>query len=286
VGVNRVYLMTLGLTIGLVAAFSATFVDVYRAWARDTYAGHVLFVPVFSAVMLWAHRDALRRAVAPGDKRGFLMLAAGAALLVTGRAFNMLTVQTFALAIAVAGGTLVLAGRTVTGRAGVPIAFLVLMAPPPRGFIDVVTVYLQSFAAAFAVGVLRLLDVPVLRAGVMLELPNARLEVAEICNGLRFLFALLVMTVAFAHITQRSAARKFILVASAVPIAILANAARVTVIAAGAYWVGPEIAGGAVHHMIGKIVWVLTLGPLALVAWALSGVSRPHTYRGPTTLGA
>lgn len=283
---KRVYLLSLGLAIGLVAAFSATFVDVYRASAMDTYAGHVLFVPVFAVVMVWAHRHALRHAVAPGDPRGFVVLAIGLALLATGRVFDVLLVQTLALAVTVAGGTLVLAGRTVTRLAGVPIAFLVLMAPPPRGFIDIVTVYLQSFAATFAVGVLRLLDVPVLRAGVVLELPNTRLEVAEICNGLRFLFALLVMTMAFAHITQRGAARKFILVASAVPIAILANASRVTVIAVGAYWVGPEIAAGAVHHMIGKIVWVLTLGPLALVAWALSGVSRPHTYRGPTTLGA
>jgi exosortase len=241
---------------------------------------------VFAAVMLWSDRAALRRAVTPGDNRGFLLLAVAVALLLIGRALGVLGIQTVALALAIAGGAVAVTGRAVAGRAAVPIAFLVLMAPPPRGLIDIVTVYLQNFAAGFAVGVLRLLDVPVLRAGVMLELPNARLEVAEICNGLRFLFALLVMTVAFAHITQRSATRKLILVASAVPIAILANASRVAVIALGAYWVGPEVAGGVVHHMIGKVVWVLTLGPLALVAWALSGISRPHTYRRPTTLGA
>ena len=84
---------------------------------------------------------------------------------------------------------------------------------------------------------------------------------AEVCNGLRFLTAILVLTIAFAHITQRSLGRKLVLVASAVPVAIVANAVRVTAIALAVHYWGPEAASGWIHHAIGKGVWALTLLP-------------------------
>ena len=276
------YLTVLGMVIVLTAAFSATVLDLYRASVVDTYAGHVVFVPLFAAVMLWADRVALRNAVAPGDYRGLVVMAAALGLLALGRWHGSLVLQSLALAAAVAGACLVAGGRRLVTRAAFPIAFLALMAPPPRAVIEVITLHLQNFAAGFAVAVLRLIDVPVFRAGVMLELPNARLEVAEICNGLRFLLALVVMTSAFAQITQPSAVHKLILVAAAVPIAVFANATRVAIIALGAHWFGAEMATGPVHHAIGKAVWVLTLAPLALLTWWLPRWQIGAGYRRRT----
>ena len=54
-----------------------------------------------------------------------------------------------------------------------------------------------------------------------------------------------------------------LLVGSAVPIAILANAARVAAIAVAVQYAGPQAASGAIHHAIGKVTWALTLVPLA-----------------------
>jgi exosortase len=136
------------------------------------------------------------------------------------------------------------------------------MAPLPRPVVDAVTLEVQLFAAGFSVGVLRLLDLPVYQTGVVIELPTMTLKVAEACNGLRFLMALLVLTAAFAQITQRTVGRKAALIAAAIPVAVLANAIRVAAIVVGVHYVGPDAANGTIHNWIGKGVWGLTLIPL------------------------
>jgi exosortase len=154
-----------------------------------------------------------------------------------------------------------------------------MMAPLPRPVVDALTLNLQLFAAGFAAATLRLLDIPVHQTGVTIELPALTLQVAEVCNGLRFLLALLVLTAAFAQVTQRTVFRKVALVASAVPIAVLANATRVAAIALGVHFVGPEAASGAIHNWIGKGVWGLTLIPLIVLGLVLARGGAPKVPR-------
>ena len=54
--------------------------------------------------------------------------------------------------------------------------------------------------------VLALVGVPHYQYGITLDLPQIRLAVAEGCNGLRFLMALVTLTAAFAQATLRSTA--------------------------------------------------------------------------------
>jgi exosortase len=183
-----------------------------------------------------------------------------------------------AVAVAVAGAVLWLFGARCLRAAAFPVAFLVMMAPLPRPVIAAVTLQLQTFAAGFAASALRLVGIPVYQAGVYLELPAMTLQVAEVCNGLRFLLALIVLTAAFAEVMLPSRQRKVVLVASAVPIAILANAVRVAAIAMAVQYIGPEAASGTIHNMIGKGVWAITLIPLiALGFW----LSRTAPRRAP-----
>jgi len=78
-----------------------------------------------------------------------------------------------------------------------------------------------------------------------------------------------VLTIAFAQLSQRSLPRKLILVASAIPIAILANAIRVATIALAVYYIGLSSAQGFIHNSIAKGVWALTLIPLVLLGLLL-----------------
>jgi exosortase len=238
-------------------------------WWTDSYAGHAPFVPLFSALLLWSDRRELRKLVGPPAPAGGAVLFGGLGLLVLGHLSEAVLVQGLAVVAIIAGAVLWILGSRWLRAASFPITFLVAMVPLPRAAVDLVTQRLQLLAASFATTVLQVFSVPVYRHGVFLELPEIQLEVAELCNGLRFLLALLILTAAFAQVTQRSAPRKIILVAVAVPIAILANATRVATLALGAHYIGPEVVHGAVHHTIGKVVWLLTLVPLAGVALVL-----------------
>jgi exosortase len=193
----------------------------------------------------------------------------GLGVLVLGRWGESLLVQGVSLVITVAGLILWGFGVRCLREAAFPVAFLLLMAPLPRAMVDTLTLDLQLFAAGFAGAALEQLGVPFYLNDTTIALSTITLNVAEVCNGLRFLLALLTITIAFAQLTQRSLARKVLLVASAVPIAILANAVRVATIAAGVYYIGPQVASGLIHHLIAKGVWGLTAVPLVTLALVL-----------------
>jgi exosortase len=266
----------LGLALVLLALWAPTLGRMITAWQVDTYAGHGMFVPLLSALVAWIERDRLRAAVGSGHPAGLILVAAGIAALGLGHLQRSLLLEGFSLVAAVAGLVAWRFGWACLRAAAFPVFLLLTMVPLPRGVVAAVTLQLQLFAAAFAAGALRLLGIPVYQAGIGIELPALTLQVAEVCNGLRFLMALLVLTAVFAQVTQRTLARKIVLTAAAIPVAILANATRVAVIGLGVQLVGPEAASGTIHHAIGKGVWALTLTPLLILGLLLARVPAPR----------
>ena len=255
--------------MGLVGIYAPVLTEMARIWWTHPYAGHGMFVPLFSAFLLWVDRDRLRAVTGQRDPTGMLVILLGLGVLWLGGWAESLLVQGLSVVVAVAGVVLWGFGARCLRRAAFPVGFLLFMVPLPQLVVDAVTLDLQLFAAGFAGGALGLLDIPFYQTGVFIELPTITLDVAEVCNGLRFLMALLVLTLAFAQVSQRSLPRKLVLVASAIPIAILANAVRVATIAAAVHYIGPQVARGVIHHSIGKAVWALTLIPLVALGLIL-----------------
>ena len=267
--------LPLGAVVALTALYAPTVAQMIQLWRTDTYAGHGMFVPLFSAVIAWTERERLRKAVAPGRPVGAVIVLVGVGLLALGSLADSMLLQGASVAVTIAGLVAWTFGLRCLRAAAFPIAFLLLMTPLPRPVVAAVTLQVQLFAAAFAVAVLRVLDLPVYQTGVTIELPSMTLQVAEACNGLRFLMALLVLTAAFAQITQRTVAAKTALIVSAIPIAIVANAMRVAAVVLGVQYVGPEAASGTIHNWIGKGMWGLTLLPLIGLGFLLARRSAP-----------
>ena len=251
----------------LAIVYGPTLYDlVYEGWT-NTYAGHVLFVPAFAALFAWANRDRLRAVATKGSPAGLAVVVAALVLLALGRWSSSLVLQTLSIVMAVAGLVLWWAGWRLLLAARASVGFLIFMIPLPLAVVDSVTLSLQRFVAWSSAAMLDLLGVPVHHEGVFLTLPQMTLEVAEVCNGLRFLMTLLVLTIAFGQVSQRTIGRKVLLAVVAVPVAILANAVRVAGIAFAAFHVGPEAASGFYHLLVGKVVWGVTI--VVLVAFGL-----------------
>lgn len=269
--------------VTLLGLYAPTLAAMARVWWTDQYGAHGLFVPAFSLLLLWIDRDRLRAEAGRGSAVGISIILLGLGVLASGRWMGSLFVQGLSVPVAMAGVVLWSFGARCLRAAAFPVGFLAAMAPLPRVLVATVTLDLQRFAAGFAAAVARLVGIPVYLEDVWIVLPTITLQVAEICNGLRFLLALLVLTAAFAQVSQRSVPRKIALVLAAVPIAILANATRVAALAVGAYYVGPQVASGFIHHSIGKAVWLLTLIPLLALGLLLRRGGAAHAKRSPTS---
>ena len=105
---------------------------------------------------------------------------------------------------------------------------------------------------------------PVLREGNVLQLPTTTLEVVEACSGIRSLVSLITVAIVLGYFAERRLAPRIVIALAAVPIAILANAARVAGTGLASHWIGPWAARGFFHSFSGWLMFVAAF--LALVA--------------------
>jgi exosortase len=176
-----------------------------------------------------------------------------------------------AFPVTLIGLVILLLGLPIFRILAFPLCFLFLMVPLPQSLVNVIAFPLQLFAADLAVQILHLLDMPVLREGNIIHLPNTQLFVAEACSGLRSLMALGTLGVVFAYFFRKTWGERLVLVASTLPIAVLVNSFRVVLTAALTYRYGEGMAEGVIHQTEGFFTFGLAFGLLLvearLLAW-------------------
>jgi exosortase len=112
-----------------------------------------------------------------------------------------------------------------------------------------------------AEAVLALFSIPVLRDGNVLELASQKLDVAEACSGIRSLLSLSFLALIYAYFFDSKVWMRWALLVATIPIAIAANAARVSITGLIAEY-RPELAQGFFHLLEG---WVLFMVAGALL---------------------
>lgn len=258
---------------GLVALLGWLYAPVLREmasqWAVDTTYGYGYYIPPVAAYLVWERRRALLALRPAGTWAGLPVLLLGLAALVVGRAGGVALLARISLIPVLFGLVLLLGGGRMARLVAFPILFLAVMIPLPQGLLQRLTWPLQVFTAQFSTEVLRLMGYPVYLEGVYIDLPHVRLEVAEACSGFRSLVALGATGILLAHLTQERWRERILLVASVVPIAILANAVRVTSnIALGIY-------EGTYHTVSGWMVFVVATALLLGVSSVLGRTPTP-----------
>jgi exosortase len=273
----------------VLAAFVPFFTTLAHVASRNPYAGHVILVPIFASALIWVERRRLRALAGDGTALGAAVTGAALGLLGLGYATASVPLQVLSLVGAVAGMAMWRSGVGGLRRVAFALAFLLLMIPPPRDVVAAVSPAVQHLVADFSRVVLDGLHIPVEQQGTFLRLPGLTLEVAEECNGLRFLAILVVLVAAFARVVLPTAAGQVLLTALAIPVGILANAMRVAATGVGAHLIGPSVASGPVHYWVGKSFWALAILTMIGVAIRLRargervaahGRSRGHCVAG------
>jgi len=248
--------------------------DLATQWSTDPNYSHGFVVPFISAYFLWERRDALQRTPVRGSAWGYVLLVLSAGLLIVGEAASFGYAARVSLLVALAGLILFLRGAEALRIAAFPLAFLLFMIPPPAIVMNQIALPLQLLAAKFATGTLDALGVAVLRQGNVIALAPVRLEVTEACSGIRSLVALLALAVLFASLSRRRWEIQALITLSAIPIALITNAARITVTGVLVDTVGPSAGMGFYHEFSGLVIFLLAFVLLAVETVALSQFGR------------
>ncbi len=226
-------------------------------WYIDPDYSHGFLVPFLSAFFIWERWETLQRIPVKPSVWGIFALALGLMALIVGVVGAELYVQRTSFILVIAGLVLLLLGWEFLWTLSLPIGFLIFMIPLPAIVVNTIAFPLQLFAAQTASYCLFSLGIPVLREGNLIVLASTTLEVAEACSGLRSLLSLLALGTVYGYFSQNVLWKRWALVFLSVPIAIIANAARVSGTGILAHYFGPESAEGFYHTFEGWLVFIV-----------------------------
>lgn len=254
----------------LITCYAPVLWGLVRQWASDEDVGHGFFVPVVAGYIAWKRRAQLMETKPVPSFWGLALVAFGALAMLLGTLAAQIFIARAAFLISIVGAVCFLGGTRAVKILAFPLFLLVFMLPIPAIVYARVTLPLQLFASSVAENVLSLVGIPVLRDGNVLELANQRLSVVEACSGMRSLLSLGFLALIYGYFLDRKIWMRWVLLAATIPIAIAANASRVTLtgILSNSR---PELAQGAFHVFEG---WVLFIVSLALLAGVHQVVDR------------
>ncbi len=256
------------------ALYYKIFYNMGLQWYHDPDYSHGFLVPLMCAYFAWERRAKLLALPLAPNVWGIGLLGFGLLMLVIGSVGAELYLQRTSVIVVLAGLALLLLGRDYLRVLAFPIAFLFFMVPLPAIVVNMVSFPLQIFAAETAAFCLFKIGIPVLREGNVIELAGTTLEVAEACSGIRSLQALLALGTVYAYFSQRAMWKRWLLVLLSIPIAIIANAFRVTGTGVLANYWGLEAAEGFYHTFAGWLIFVVAFVLLLASGAVLSKIGR------------
>jgi exosortase len=255
----------------LVFCYFAIFKALAAQWSVDEDVSHGFFVPPIAAFIAWQKRHEILGLEWKPNYLGIPIVLLGSFQLIIGSLGAELFLQRTSFIEILAGGLLLTGGWPVLKACGLPLFVLLFMVPLPKVIYGQLTLPLQLFASQVAENVLLLIGVPVLRDGNIIELATTKLSVVEACSGIRSLLSLSFIGIVYGYFFDEKPWMKWALLVGTVPIAVAANAARVTVTGIIADR-DPEMVQGILHTMEGWVIFAIDLALLvglhSVLNWA------------------
>lgn len=242
----------------LILCYAPILYRLVTQWYTDEDMGHGFFVPAIAGYIAWQKRDELKAAPLQGSSLGLVLLLWGAVQSIIGTLGVELFLSRTSFLISVYGTVLYIGGMTAIRILFFPLFLLLFMVPIPAIVYNQITFPLQLLASRVAETVLSGLGIPVLRDGNVLELPSQRLSVVEACSGIRSLLSLSFLSLVYGEFFDNKAWMKWVLLPLTIPIAITANAARVTGTGVLSE-INPEYATGFYHTAEGWVVFMVAM---------------------------
>lgn len=250
--------LKLGILLGLwFIIFLPVYPELVHTWFYNSNNSHGVLVPFISAYFIWHKREKLREITLGNSKMGLLILSISLPLYIISYLGSVAVVSRAMIVFILIGIILFNLGKRVFWTIAFPLLYLVFMVPVPDSVLGLVSFPLQLFATQVSEKIIGLFSIPVLREGNMLYFSNTQLEVAEACSGIRSIMSYTMLSFLFIYLMKKGSLRKIVLLASAIPLALVANITRVTGTGILAHFFGDKVARSFLHEFSGLAVFAL-----------------------------
>lgn len=260
------------LVVGFLTLAAPTAVSLGElVWSKESGA-HGPIVLITGLWLLWRNLPELRASQSPGMWwLTVIVLAVALPLYVFGRAYDFLSLEVggvYGVGLAMLYMHFGLPGLR---KIWFPLLYLAFVVPPPGWLIDAITAPLKLFVSFVSTTTLQAVGIPVYREGVTLMVSNYQLLVEDACSGMNSLVGLVAISLFYIYLLRNASWRySLLLVVFVVPIAIVANIIRVSVLVLLTYFFGDAVAQGFLHVTAGLLLFTSALLMVFLVDHLLS----------------
>ncbi|MBN1660590.1 MAG: exosortase/archaeosortase family protein [Anaerolineae bacterium] len=239
-----------------------------RSWLVNPYYSHGFLVPPIAAFFAWRQWPHVAREPRQGSTwPGLILATGGLAAAVWATSWQNYAVAALAIVPLLAGILLYLEGWARLKLWLFPILFLALMVPLP--VVDRLSPWMESFTAARAVSLARLLGITAIQQGGEISLPGTAIVVGAPCSGLRSLVTILTVGALWVYLVQGPWLTRLALVGTLVPLVVAANIVRIGSLLAIAAHLGQEVALSYYHDWSGLAFFALVLGAMLILGKVL-----------------
>ncbi len=264
--------------IGAALFFREGIADLWEAWQVPEYSQGPL-IPLISGYLFLRHLKHVpsRRVAARERLPGVAVLVFALILGLFGNVTHIEKFVAVALIVWVGGIILIIFGWERGRQFWPAVLHLVFMLPLPFFLYWRASIALQHVSSEIGVDIIRMIGIPVFLDGNIIDLGTYKLQVADACSGLRYMYPIMSFTYVFATLYQGSVWHKAVLLLAAMPIAVLLNAVRIGFIGIMVDGYGIEQAEGFMHLFEGWVIFlicIIAMIGLAKVVQRLSGDRR------------
>lgn len=249
-----------------------------RDWWTNPEAGHGLLLAPVAGWLAW--KKGWVGEARPGVALGLLILV-GAVLLrtVSELAAELFTMR-FSMVAAAVGLVVYYRGLQQALAWWLPFVLLALAIPLPELVTSTIALPLQFRASRMGAALLEWRQVPVRLTGNVIEIPGHRLFVTEACSGLRSLTALLSIGFLMGGLWLTQFWSRALLIALAIPIAVVINGVRVFLTGFLVYFVDPKMGEGFMHMTEGWLLFLVSLLLIGVAAAVLVFLEKKRRVTG------
>ncbi len=191
---------------------------------------------------------------------GWSILVISMLCYILGRSQDILALEIGSFILSLAGILLLKFGARALALLWFPFFFLLFMVPLPGQIVSLLTMPMKMAVSYVTEHLLFALGYPIARSGVILQIGQYQLLVADACAGLQTLLTLEALGLFYLNVVRHTSLfRNITLAMLIIPISFSANVIRVITLSLVTYYLGDAAGQGFLHGFAGMVLFVTAL---------------------------
>ncbi len=228
-------------------------------WTTEEQA-HGPIILALSLWLIWRKTPLMMTKPAEPASSGWVLLAISLPLYVLGRSQHILSFEILSLLVLSVGLLLLTRGKPAMRVLWFPFFFMLFLVPLPGPVVSALTMPMKMAVSYVVEHILYSAGLPIARSGVILQIGQYQLLVADACAGLQTLLTLEALGLFYLNVVRHTSAfRNLTLALLIIPISFTANVIRVIVLTLVTYYLGDEAGQGFLHGFAGMVLFITAL---------------------------